>query len=185
MNSDNPSGPDTRPSARVQSHAAGANADAARVRVALVSDTHGLVRPELLRALRASDVSRILHAGDVGGSRVLEALATVAPVAAVYGNTDILDGHLPASLSLTLGAVDVHVSHGHELGSPTPARLVERYGATVIVYGHTHRALVERIGRQVVVNPGAAGPARFHLIPSFAVLMIEGGDIDVDVRPIV
>lgn len=155
------------------------------VRVGLVSDTHGLVRPELLRALADAGLVRILHAGDVGGAPVLEALRAIAPVDAVYGNTDRLDGSLPARVAVELGGVSIHVSHGHELGSPTPARLVERYGADVIVYGHTHRALVERIGTQVVVNPGAAGPGRFHLVPSFAILTVDGGTIDVDVRAIV
>jgi uncharacterized protein len=67
------------------------------------------------------------------------------------------------------------VSHGHELGSPTPARLVERYRADVIVYGHTHRALIQRMGSRLVVNPGAAGPRRFNVKPSVATLTVGSG----------
>src|SRR4051794_38184040 len=106
--------------------------------IGIVSDTHGLVRQEMLDAL--SGVAAILHAGDVGGNRVLEALATLAPVYAVAGNVDPTGapGLLPR-LDLTFGGVRVHVSHGHELGSPTPIGLVERYDADVVVYGHTHR----------------------------------------------
>jgi hypothetical protein len=69
----------------------------------------------------------------------------------------------------------VHVSHGHELGSPTPERLLRAYAADVIVFGHTHRALIERTGDRLVVNPGAAGPRRFNVKPSVALLRIRGG----------
>jgi uncharacterized protein len=68
--------------------------------------------------------------------------------------------------------VRVHVSHGHELGSPTPERLTARYDADVIVYGHTHRALVRQVGTTLVINPGAAGPARFDMKPSVAHLRL-------------
>ena len=140
--------------------------------IGLVSDTHGLARPQLGRAL--AGVELILHAGDVGHPRVLDELLAIAPVRAVLGNVD--DPRNPALaslLELEVGGVTIHVSHGHELGAPTPVRLVERYDADVIVYGHTHRPLVERIGRQLVINPGAAGPARFHLVPSVARLLVR------------
>lgn len=147
--------------------------------IGLISDTHGLVRPDVKRVF--AGVSHILHAGDVGGAGVLAALGAIAPVAAVFGNTDAFDEtRLPASLDLELGGLRVHVSHGHELGSPTPVGLVARYDADVIVFGHTHQPLVERIGRQVVVNPGAAGPARFRLVPSVAKLTIAGGEVGVE-----
>jgi putative phosphoesterase len=143
--------------------------------IGLISDTHGLVRPESLDAL--ANVDLILHAGDVGGGHVLDALRSIAPVRAVNGNTDLFGTpELVGRLDLELGGVTVHVSHGHELGSPTPVRLVQRYDADVIVYGHTHRPVIERIGRQLIVNPGAAGPARFHLTPSVARLRIVDGE---------
>jgi hypothetical protein len=147
------------------------------IAVGLVADTHGLVRPECLEALAGVQV--ILHAGDVGGPHVLDALATVAPVHAVGGNVDPPGAAaLVPTLELELGGLTIHVSHGHEVGSPTPTRLVERYGADVIVFGHTHRPAIERLGRQLVINPGAAGPARFHLTPSVALLRIRDGEAE-------
>jgi putative phosphoesterase len=143
--------------------------------VGLVSDTHGLVRPALVEAL--AGVSLILHAGDVGGADVLAALGAIAPVHAVYGNTDPA-GHpgLQRALVLTLGGLSIHVSHGHELGRPTPERLLAAYPQDVLVYGHTHRQLVVRAddGR-LVVNPGAAGARRFDLQPSVARLTLTQG----------
>lgn len=151
--------------------------------IGLIADTHGRVRPECARAL--AGVELILHAGDVGGAHVIEELGRIAPVRAVCGNTDLLSSGLPASVDLEVDGLSVHVSHGHELGAPTPTRLVERYGADVIVYGHTHRTRVERIGRQLIVNPGAAGPARFHFVPSVARLVIAGGEASVDLVALV
>jgi putative phosphoesterase len=135
--------------------------------VGLISDTHGQLRPEALRALEGAEL--ILHAGDVGGSSILERLGHIAPVQAVAGNIDP-DGWLPAAIDVELEGVRVHVSHGHEMGSPTPAKLAEHYAADVIVYGHTHRQLLRRIRRTLVVNPGAAGPRRFDVKPSVALL---------------
>src|SRR5256885_15183822 len=106
-------------------------------RVGLISDTHGLLRAEVHPAL--AGVELILHAGDVGGDDILDELQLIAPVQAVYGNTDpVDDARLAASIEMTIGAVRVHVSHGHEVGGPTPAKLLARYDADVIVYGHTH-----------------------------------------------
>ena len=75
----------------------------------------------------------------------------------------------------------IHVSHGHEVGSPTPAKLLERYDADVIVYGHTHKQLVVKADHRWVVNPGAAGPRRFDLQPSVARLTISDGEPSVEV----
>ena len=137
--------------------------------VGLIADTHGLVRAEALRALHGVDL--ILHAGDVGGPEVIAALRAVAPLRAVYGNVDRRDS-LPASIDETFDGVRVHVSHGHELGSPTPERLAETYAADVIVFGHTHRPVVREIGSTLVINPGAAGPRRFEIRPSVALLTV-------------
>lgn len=141
------------------------------MRIGLVSDTHGLVRREALDALRGVDL--ILHAGDVGGRRVLGELRGIAPVRAVYGNVDDpLDPDLERTIDLDVEGVQVHVSHGHELGSPIPERLLSLYPADVIVYGHTHEARVYHDGARLVVNPGAAGPRRFNVMPSVALLTI-------------
>ena len=138
--------------------------------VGLIADTHGLVRPEAVAALTGVDL--ILHGGDVGGPAVLLALAAIAPVHAVGGNTDSPQDRLPPSIDTTLEGVRIHVSHGHELGSPTPEALVARYAAEVIVYGHTHRRQLTEIGTTIVINPGAAGPRRFNVLPSLALLTL-------------
>ena len=141
--------------------------------IGLISDTHGLVRPEVFGALEP--VELILHAGDVGDG-VLDELAAIAPIEAVYGNTDPTDDpRLAQSIQRTIGGMRIHVSHGHELGSPTPERLVAKYDADVIVYGHTHQQKVVELNGRLVVNPGAAGQRRFKLKPSVAVLTIEHG----------
>ena len=151
--------------------------------IGLISDTHGLVRPDVHEAL--AGVELILHAGDVGGEAVLLELATIAPVRAVGGNTDPLGvPGLEDELVLEIGGVRIHVSHGHEVGRPTPARLLERYSEEVIVYGHTHRQLITRAGDRLVVNPGAAGPRRFDLEPSVARLTIAGGRAAVEIVPL-
>ena len=140
--------------------------------IGLVSDTHGLVRPEIAQAL--AGVSMILHAGDVGGRAVLEALGRIAPVEAVWGNVDDPDDpRLAPERSLTVDGVVIHVSHGHELGRPTPDLLLSRYHGDVVVFGHTHQAVVVERGRRIAVNPGAAGPRRFDVRPSVARLVIR------------
>jgi hypothetical protein len=148
--------------------------------IGLISDTHSLVRPEVFDALVG--VELILHAGDVGGRAVLDELGAIAPVRAVSGNTDIPgDPLLEDAIDLVVDTLAIHVSHGHELGSPTPARLLERYTADVIVYGHTHKALIEHVGSRLVINPGAAGPRRFSLKPSVARLTIASGAAQAEI----
>lgn len=147
--------------------------------IGLIADTHGLVRPSVFDAL--AGVEMILHAGDVGDG-VLEELRAIAPVRAVRGNTDPTgDPELPDSLDLELHGIRVHVSHGHELGSPRPPVLLATYDADVIVYGHTHRQLVVQAERRWVVNPGAAGARRFDLTPSVARMTIERGQVAIEI----
>lgn len=147
--------------------------------IGLISDTHGLIRPSALEAFRGAEL--ILHAGDVGGRKVLAELRAIAPVCAVSGNVDDPeDPDLETAIDLDVEGISIHVSHGHEVGSPTPEKLLARYPADVIVYGHTHRALVHHAGKRLVVNPGAAGPARFHLKPGVARLSVERGRAAVD-----
>jgi len=142
--------------------------------IGLVSDTPGQFRAEVTSAL--TGVSLILHSGDVGGAHVLRALRDIAPVRAVFGNVDDpADPQLEPRVELTVGGLTVHVSHGHELGNPTPEKMLRAYPADILVFGHTHRALVERSDHRLVVNPGAAGPGRFNLRPSVARLSIANG----------
>ena len=151
--------------------------------IGLISDTHGMVRASVHGAL--AGVELILHAGDVGGDEILDELELIAPVIAVYGNTDGPGNpRLAESVERTIGGVRVHVSHGHELGSPTPEKLLERYAADVIVYGHTHKQLVAHAGGRLVVNPGAAGARRFKLEPSVARLTIARGGAEVELVPL-
>lgn len=148
--------------------------------VGLISDTHGLVRRQALAALRGVDL--ILHAGDVGRTAVLDELAHVAPVRAVRGNVDDpFDETLADELVLELAGHSVRVTHGHELGSPAPDRLLAVYPEDVIVCGHTHVALAHREGKRLVVNPGSAGPRRFCLVPGVALLRLRAG-VPPDVR---
>lgn len=147
------------------------------MRIGLISDTHGTLRPGVLRVFAGVDL--IVHAGDVGGVSVLDALRALAPVEAVFGNVDLPDGTLPASIDREIEGVSIHVSHGHEVGRPDPDRLAARYHARVIVFGHTHRAIVQPVRASLVINPGAAGPARFDLKPSVAVMTFPALDVQI------
>jgi putative phosphoesterase len=149
------------------------------MRIGLIADTHGLVRSDVAAAF--AGVALILHAGDVGSSAVLTELECIAPVDAVQGNADPGDLRLPRALSRKVDGVEIFVTHGNEVVSPTPDKLVSTYHADVIVFGHTHRPIVRRLGATLVVNPGAAGPRRFNLLPSVAILTIENGVVDVQI----
>jgi putative phosphoesterase len=147
------------------------------VRVGVISDTHGLLRPEVLDVFEKVD--HILHAGDVGKPEILIELEAIAPVTAVYGNVDPpeLRTRLPQVAILELDGFDIVVTHGDQFGHPTPAQLHEAFPkAEIIVYGHTHKPLLELVDRTVtVMNPGGAGAARFNLKPSVGILELEAG----------
>jgi len=147
------------------------------MRLGIISDTHGMLRPEVFDVF--SEVDRILHAGDVGSVDLLSELEALAPVSAVYGNTDGFDvrGRCGEVVRLELDGLNTVVTHGDRLGSPTPAKLVSAFpDAELIVFGHTHRALIELVDRTItVVNPGSAGAARFGVPPSVAIAELEVG----------
>jgi putative phosphoesterase len=148
------------------------------IRVGLISDTHGLLRPQVHELF--AGVSQILHAGDVCSDTILLELGLIAPTQAVFGNCDDpFDPSLREALDLTIGGLRIHVQHGHELGRPKPAQVAAAYDADVCVYGHTHKQVVERVGGRLIVNPGAAGPKRFDLKPCIGILTISDGQADV------
>ncbi len=148
--------------------------------IGLISDTHGLVRPAVHEAL--GGVELILHAGDVGGPEILDELKLIAPVKAVFGNTDPPGTpELTTSIEMEIDGVRIHVSHGNEVGSPTPERLAARYDNDVVIYGHSHRQLVTQLDHQLFVNPGAAGPRRFNLPASVGILKIADGKPEVTI----
>ena len=140
------------------------------LRIGLVSDTHNLLRPEVLDFLRGSD--HIVHAGDICGPQVLQALAPLAPLTVVRGNNDRGDwaGALPESKTLDLAGVTLHVIHDlHDLVLPS--------GVRVVVSGHSHRPKVEQREGVLYVNPGSAGPRRFKLPISAGELLVEGDTV--------
>lgn len=147
------------------------------MRLGVISDTHGLLRPEVFEAF--AGVDHILHAGDIGGSGLLDELGALAPVSAVYGNTDgqELRNALPKVASLQLEGFDIIMTHGDEFGTPTPQALNAAFpAAQIIIYGHTHRPLLTLVDVVVtVMNPGGAGPRRFNLPPSVGILELEPG----------
>ncbi|HVO34022.1 MAG TPA: metallophosphoesterase family protein [Gemmatimonadales bacterium] len=147
------------------------------MRLGLIADTHGKVRAQVHEVFRKVDL--ILHAGDVGGADVLEELELLAPVTAVYGNVDapIMKRRLPQVARLEVDDLRFVVTHGDQLASREPAALKAAFpDADVIVFGHTHRALIRNLPDfSVVINPGAAGPVRFDCKPSVAILETEPG----------
>ncbi|MEO8502793.1 MAG: metallophosphoesterase family protein [Acidobacteriota bacterium] len=135
----------------------------------LISDTHGLLRPEALAALAGCD--RILHAGDVGGPDILELLRRIAPVTAVRGNVDMDPplSRLPPSATIEWNGLRIHMLHiREELKLDPLAR-----GFAAVVFGHTHRPLAEVKQGVLYLNPGSAGPRRFDLPVTVARLSVE------------
>jgi uncharacterized protein len=147
------------------------------MRLGVIADTHGLLRPEVFEVF--AQVNHILHAGDVGPASLLTELEGLAPVTAVYGNTDGIElrQRLPQVATVELDGFEIVVTHGDQFGSPT-AEVVQRAFPTaeIIVFGHTHRPLLTLVDTVVtVMNPGGAGQRRFNLPPSVGILELEPG----------
>ncbi len=147
------------------------------MRLGIISDTHGMLRPEVFDIF--AEVDHILHAGDIGSLDLLTELESLAPVTAVYGNTDGFDirARIPEIVTLQLEGLDFLLIHGDQMGSPTPENLHHAYPeAEVIIYGHTHRPLLTTVDVVVtVMNPGGAGAKRFNLPPSVGIMELEAG----------
>jgi putative phosphoesterase len=144
---------------------------AARMLIGVISDTHGYMDPRLAAAF--AHVEAIVHAGDVGGTHVLDALRAIAPVYAVYGNNDERLGGLGLPLRADFALAGVRLHLVHQLPHARP-----HDGTDVVVFGHSHRALVERRGERLYVNPGAAGRAGFHRVQTVALLTADRGAVD-------
>lgn len=148
------------------------------MKIGLISDTHGLVRPEALQAL--AGVERIIHAGDVGGSSVVDALRAIAPVEVVRGNNDKDSWgiKLPPWLALEFEGVGIHVLHDvNEMDvAAAPA------GFRVVIAGHSHKPLVTERDAVLFVNPGSAGPRRFKLPVTVGYLTVEAGTAHAEIR---
>ena len=138
-------------------------------RAGLISDTHGLLRPQALDALRGSDL--IIHCGDVGDSAVLEGLRAIAPVRAVRGNNDkgAWAAELPKYDVVEVGTQVIYVVHDLSELDLDPAAA----GFSAVLSGHSHKPLVESRGGVLFVNPGSAGPRRFKLPIAVARLMVD------------
>ena len=147
------------------------------MRLGVISDTHGLLRPEVFHVFE--EVDHILHAGDVGKPEVLIDLEAIAPLTAVYGNADPpeIRARLPQVATTELDGFAIVVTHGDQFGHPTPEKLHAAFPrAEIIVYGHTHKPLLELVDKTVtVMNPGAAGQPRFDLKPSVGIIELEPG----------
>lgn len=143
------------------------------MRIGLISDTHGLLRPEAVAWLRGSD--HIVHAGDIVGAGILDELRAIAPLTAVRGNNDFgaWAEAVPETAALRLAGVSIFVLHDlAQLGADP-----KRAGHRVVVAGHSHRPRVEEVDGVLYVNPGSAGPRRFTLPISAGELRIEGGHV--------
>jgi hypothetical protein len=147
------------------------------MRLGIISDTHGRLRPEVLQVF--AEVDQILHGGDVGPVELLDQLSLLAPVTAVYGNVDGMEvrKRCPQVARLELDGFITVVTHGNQFGSPTPAILHREFpDAEIIVYGHTHKPLLELVDKTVtIMNPGSAGAPRFGLQPSVGIMELEPG----------
>ena len=150
------------------------------IRIGVISDSHGLLRPEAVGALRGSD--HIIHAGDVGAPEILESLAAIAPVTAVRGNVDraAWARRLPETEVLELGAISIYVLHDIARLDLNP----KAAGFAAVLYGHTHQPKIETKDGLLYFNPGSAGPRRFKLPVSVGYLEITEGKISPLLREI-
>jgi uncharacterized protein len=145
-----------------------------KTRIGLISDTHGLLRPEALAFLDGSDF--IVHAGDIGGPDILQALAAIAPLTVVRGNNDHgpWAERIPETEWLDAGGIHLYAIHDLSAMDIDPAAA----GVQVVVSGHSHQPNVERRDGVLFVNPGSPGPRRFRLPISIGELVIRDGTID-------
>ena len=148
--------------------------------IGVISDTHGLLRPEAVAAL--ANVDHILHAGDVGDPAILDRLRALAPLTAIRGNIDVsgVCATLPPSEAVELGGVLFYLVHSvHDLDIDPVAA-----GVAVVVSGHSHRSEVRTHIGVLYLNPGSAGPRRFSLPITLAKVTIAGGTVQPEIIPL-
>jgi putative phosphoesterase len=136
------------------------------VKIGVISDTHGLLRPEAEQCL--AGVAHIIHAGDIGRPEIITNLGRIAPVIAIRGNVDTSDcaARYPDTRTISLGGRSIHVLHDiHDLDFDPKSR-----GVDVVISGHSHRAGIETVDGVLYLNPGSAGPRRFKLPVTLAIL---------------
>jgi uncharacterized protein len=144
------------------------------IEIGVISDTHGLLRPEACRALEGVD--RILHAGDIGNADVLAELGRIAPVTAVTGNNDHgpWTRSLPQTIDVRVGSITIVMTH-------ILASLGEPGVASVVVYGHSHQPENVKRGGVLYFNPGSAGPRRFKLPVTVGRLRVKGRKVEGEI----
>ena len=151
------------------------------MRIGVISDTHGLLRPEAVE--RLAGVDHILHAGDIGGPEIVPRLRAVAPTTAIRGNVDRgewADEHPPTE-TVELGGRRFHMLHDLADLDLDPAAA----GLDVVVAGHSHRPRIEAVGGVLYLNPGSAGPRRFALPVTLATLDLTPGGIEARLHDLV
>jgi len=142
-------------------------------RIGVISDTHGLLRPEAVAFLRGCE--HIVHGGDIGNADVLAQLAALAPLTVVRGNNDTgaWAERVPETALIEVVGVRIYAIHDLALIDVDPADM----GAQVVVSGHSHRPKVERRGGVLYLNPGSAGPRRFRLPVAVGEVVVRGGEV--------
>jgi putative phosphoesterase len=151
------------------------------MRIGVLSDTHGLLRPEVLPLLEGSD--HILHLGDVGDPEILGALARIAPVTAIRGNVDTHGpcALLPATEVATLAGIDIYLLHNIQDLDLDPAAA----GFAAVLYGHSHKPEVRRHKGVLYFNPGSCGPRRFSLPMTCGRITISvDGQLHAEILPL-
>jgi uncharacterized protein len=147
------------------------------MRVGVISDTHGLLRPEAVAAL--AGVDHILHAGDVGDASILEELSRIAPVTAIRGNIDRVGAcaELPATELVELTGVSFYLLHDLKEMDLDPGHA----GIGVVVSGHSHKPVIEKRKGVLYLNPGSAGPRRFSLPITLAIVTVVADDVSATI----
>ena len=146
--------------------------------IGVISDTHGMLRPEALAALRGADF--ILHAGDIGSPEIVSQLEKIAPVYAIRGNVDVEPWAvaIPLSRTVELGGRKFYLIHNRAQLRKLPTQIA------AIVFGHSHQPLIENRGEVLYFNPGSAGPKRFKLPVTIGRILIKSGEIHPELIPL-